>query len=75
MKGSCADCNGQSYTGQQRRAGCSHPSQRHIKKTPIAVEHYLREQIMRGMGCLDNIVTDTNSIKHNKVFNLYTAGT
>ena len=47
-------------------------NKRHIQKAPIT-EQYLREQIVKGIGCLEIIFTDTNPIKHNRVFNPYTA--
>ena len=37
-------------------------------------EKYLWE-IMKGMGHLEDIVKDTNSVEYNRVFKLYAAGT
>ena len=31
--------------------------------------------MIKGIGCLEDIFLDTNSIKHNRVLNLYTSGT
>ena len=48
---------------------------RHLCKTPVITEQYIREQMVRGTGHLEGIFTDTNSIEALWVFNTYTAGT
>ena len=48
---------------------------RHIWKTTVMAKEYLRQQILKSTGCLEDTVTDTDSIKHNRAFNLYTACT
>ena len=37
---------------------------RHIWKTPIMRQHYVRKQMVKCTGCLEDIITETNSIKH-----------
>ena len=41
----------------------------------LLTEKYIREQILKGTGHLVDIFTDTNSIKHTRAFNTYTAYT
>ena len=47
---------------------------KHIPKTPIMTEQYLKEQIMKGTECLKDIFPDTNSVVHKKVFDPYITG-
>ena len=47
---------------------------RHVWKTLIMAEQYLRDQIVKGTGCLEGIFTDANSIEHNREFKSHTAG-
>ena len=74
MEGNSTDHHGWSYIVRVTEMGrlmlCY---TRHIRKTQLMREQYLKEQIMKGIGCLKGTFTDTSSVEHNRVFIPYTA--
>ena len=69
VEGNSKEHSGHAYIVRGTKMG-RHLTQntRHIQKIPIMARHYLREQIVKGTGCLGDIHRH-KLYEYNRVFN------